>query len=131
MNRSRVEACRRPAINDRLGQLSKGLFGFIVAVPPLVGVVESEGGNHHRTLLGRNQGDIVADGVEGADFVADSGTVLAGVEKLKIARQAVAVLLIAQHVQQRAAERAITGQRWRVIEGKAALGQSIYDGSHL
>jgi hypothetical protein len=53
--------------------------------------------------------------------------VLAGVERLKITRQAVTVLLLTEAVKQRTANLAVDRERSRAVKVEAALCQSLHD----
>ena len=77
------------------------------------------------------EGDIVAHLVERAGLVADGGAGFAGVEGFKVARQAVAVLLIAQHAEDGAADFSVGGERGGVVEGEMAGGDPLHDGGHF
>jgi len=69
----------------------------------------------------------IAHRVEGSGFVGDGGAVLAGVERLKITRQAVTVLLLTEAVKQRTANLAVDRERSRAVKVEAALSQSLHD----
>ena len=55
----------------------------------------------------------------------------AGVERLNVTRQAVAVLLVAQHVKDGAADGSIGRQRRGVVESQTARGEPLHDRGHL
>ena len=57
--------------------------------------------------------------------------VLAGVERFEVAGQAVAVLLIAQHAENGAADLSVGGERGGVVEGEMAGGEALHDGGHF
>ena len=94
-----VEAGGGPVIDDDFGEFCDGDFGFVVDCPAVVAIAVGEDGEDHGAGLAHNDGHVVADGVEATGFAGDGGAGFAGVDRLEIARDGLAVELILEHVE--------------------------------
>jgi hypothetical protein len=113
---------RGPGVDDGFGHAADQDFGLVVGRPRFVGVVVGENGDDDGTALGVDESDIVADVVQGADFVGDGRKVFGAVACGEVARHHAVVLLVAHHRDHLKAERAVV---------KIASIDALHDFRHL
>ena len=104
-----VEAGGAPGVDDELAEFGDGDFGFIVDGPAVVAVVVGEDGEDEGAGLAADDGDVGADGVEGAGFAGDGGAGFAGVDGFEVAWDGFAVELVLEHVEGYGADGAVGG----------------------
>jgi hypothetical protein len=104
-----VDAGGGPGGDDLFCEFGDGEFGFVVDRPAVVLVVVGEDGKDHGAGLAHDDGDVVADGVEGAGFAGDGGAGFAGVDGFEVARDGLAVELVFEHVEGYGADGEVSG----------------------